>query len=909
MENKGIEGQGMNELTGIDRDLLQRDQDYFADISGLFLFAIDSNGKQITDISGRDMRETNRIAGLLNENQIEDLYNRVMQTKLEEQIVENTEFSNMKLAAVAIKSRNKPILCFIVCAVYYEPDGENAVFNIRSVVDQNIFFGGLDFLREIYNRIYDNSFILENAKLESEKLRETEKALSEAGGRIDAMTRIVGLLESDESFEDICDELAGTAGRSMKISHAYVLAPDWEGGRVEVRGKYRSESADPVIERTDRLTLLKYASIIGSKPMVVSPRTEIDYDFRLWLGSLGIISFMVLPVFSGRQARKASLYIVFADNDPVRQWEKEDIKFFGDVGRILQNIYEKRTLKESFTSSNISMKVILNNVGSCILVKDKASGEVIFINKKMEEDFSEEIKNGSLDSLIFVDDDRNDLLTEVYDEAKDRTFEMHRNVIKWVDSRYAVLYSLFDITEKKRGEAARAPFKADRAEAEPKSKEEPFIQEVFLKPEEPEEEESLKEAPLNAFSRPDIQEETIEPEENSAEEAVIEEPGQEETQKEEPVNAPSMWDTRELFPKQEEPEEEEPLKEEPVNAPSMWDTQELFPKQLEPEEEEPLKEEPLDALSRTDIQEGTIESEEEPAEEKPEEKSAEEVLREEPLHAPLKRDIEEKHTEPEGEAVKTRPQGDAMLSPALDDKIREEFILYYQPVVDIRKNNKCMGAEALLRWNSKSFGLLEPVRFLPNARETGIIVPIGRHVLRQACRAMKKWNESGHPYFKVFVNFSQEELLEEGFSENLSVTIKETGANPKNLVIEVPDSFDPVHIPKLGRILSAVKTLGCQISLDDFGTGNFSFANVKELPLNYVKIGENFAGSLSEDPFAKQFVGVAGEFFAGQKIKLCVEGIENEEQLLTVSEMKVRDVQGFFFGRPVPASEFENRYL
>ena len=124
----------------LDRNLLQRDQDYFADVSGLFLFAIDREGRQITDISGRDMRETNRVAELLNEDQIEDLYKRVMQTRLEEQIVENTEFSNMKIAAVAIKSGKEAVRCFIVCAIYYDPDGEDAVFNIRSVVDENIFF-------------------------------------------------------------------------------------------------------------------------------------------------------------------------------------------------------------------------------------------------------------------------------------------------------------------------------------------------------------------------------------------------------------------------------------------------------------------------------------------------------------------------------------------------------------------------------------------------------------------------------------------------------------------------------------------------------------------------------------------------------------------------------------------------
>ncbi len=719
----GIEGNSdpaKNTSMILDRNLLQRDQDYFADVSGLFLFAIDREGRQITDISGRDMRETNRVAELLNEDQIEDLYKRVMHTRLEEQIVENTEFSNMKIAAVAIKSGKEAVLCFIVCAIYYDPDGEDAVFNIRSVVDESIFFGGLDFLREIYNRIYNSTSLLENERAAIDKLKANEKALAAAEMQSEAMSRILELLDSDESLENICAEMARITGECAGISHTYIFAPDPERSTIEVKGKYRSENADPVIERVNRSEVLKYAALVGSKPMVVSSRTEIDYDFRLWLGSFGIISFVILPIFSARQQRRVSLYIAFADNDPTRLWEREDIKFFGDAARILQSIYDKRMNKEALTSSYVSLKVILNNVGSYICVKDKQSGELIFVNKQMEEDFSEEIRMGALDGLLFIDDDRNDLRTEITYEKTGKTYDLRRNVIKWVDGRYAVLYSLFEGAEKK----------------------------------------------------------------------------------------------------------EERVQEEAQPGPAL-------------------------------------------------------------IH-PTVRDFGNIH---------------------IDPKVLEEFVIYYQPLIDIKRNNKCAGVEALMRWNSRSLGFIEPANFLPNATQTGIIVPIGAHLLRKTLKSLKKWNETGHPYFKAHFNFSVEELLQESFPEMLSDALRDTSVNPKNLVVEFSDTLEPAYFERIREVLDVIRSLGCQIALDDFGCGSLSFKRIEELPVNMVKIGQDFVKNLTKDAYARSFIGTAGELLEKLKIKLCVEGIETKEQLDCLSEMKVRSIQGYYFDKPMPEADFESKYM
>ncbi|MCR4922895.1 MAG: hypothetical protein K5931_02670, partial [Lachnospiraceae bacterium] len=195
----------------IDREWLQKVQDFYADISGLFLFAIDKQGRQITDISGRDIRETARIADLINKNQVEDLFRRVMYTRLEEQIIENTEYSNMKLAAVAVKVKSEAILCFMIAGVYKAQDGENAILNMRSVVDERVFFGGIDYVREIFDKVYSSEYrILSENKAEERALVE-ENEIRENLSKTESLNEIVQLLDSDESYEKICDKVVKIA--------------------------------------------------------------------------------------------------------------------------------------------------------------------------------------------------------------------------------------------------------------------------------------------------------------------------------------------------------------------------------------------------------------------------------------------------------------------------------------------------------------------------------------------------------------------------------------------------------------------------------------------------------------------------------------------------------------------------
>jgi len=240
----------------------------------------------------------------------------------------------------------------------------------------------------------------------------------------------------------------------------------------------------------------------------------------------------------------------------------------------------------------------------------------------------------------------------------------------------------------------------------------------------------------------------------------------------------------------------------------------------------------------------------------------------------------------------------------------KEFEVYYQPIIDIRKEGTpCTGAEALIRWNSTELGFVSPAEFIPLAEYLGLINPIGNYVLKEACQACKSWNENGHPYYKVNVNLSVVQLLQTDIVDSIEHTLKETGINPRNLTLEVTESLAINDMARMKEILSNIKKLGVRIALDDFGTGYSSLNHIREIPLDVIKVDQSFVAELAEDQYLQSFIKMVGELAAAIGVKICVEGVETREQYKILEDMSVRMVQGFYFDRPMQRSAFEEKYI
>lgn len=238
----------------------------------------------------------------------------------------------------------------------------------------------------------------------------------------------------------------------------------------------------------------------------------------------------------------------------------------------------------------------------------------------------------------------------------------------------------------------------------------------------------------------------------------------------------------------------------------------------------------------------------------------------------------------------------------------DEFIVFYQPVVNV-DTQQCTSCEALVRWDSKALGFMGPGEFIPLAEYLGLITSIGDYVLEEACRRCKLWNDNGHPAFYVNVNLSVVQLLQKDVVENIKKILKKTGVNPKNIVLEITESFAINDMHRVMEIITGLKKLGPRIALDDFGTGYSSLNYIKQLPLDIIKVDKTFIDDIVEDDYAQAFVKLIVDLSKTIGTKIVVEGVEHKEQYDLLKRLGVDYIQGYYFGKPVPAKVFEENNL
>ncbi len=869
----------------IDTEWIQGLQDYYADLAHLYLFLLGDENDKVTDFSG-DESQLARIKTIVSQDQVRQIYDRLMSSTTEEQLIEDTDYSNVKLAGIAIKVEGRSVMCWIVAAVIDGIEDEDSLLNAGYKVSEKQFLDSLDFLRLISTKIYENKYIGADALAESVKSKSAELQMLHDLRKSEVMTDIVSLLDSDESFEEICEQMVRYVGNYADIAHAYVLRPNVSGSGVDVLGEYRKEGYGSLrgIASTD--DILKYMKIVGDKPLVVSYKTKLEQEERAWLNSLNLTSLVVLPVFTSKPNRQVAMYVVFVDDLDGRMWDRDEIKFFGDAERIIQSILEKRIQKNSLASSYKSLESILDNVGTAIYVRDIESGQILFANRMFKDSFASEMEDGTVERL-FERELRYSAgasYSEVEYVARRRWYDLNTTYIRWVDGRRVLLCSIVDITDKKlyqqkieqqanndflTGLYNRMSCERDLAHYIEEAKEsnskgallyldlDDFKHindglghqygDVLLK------------AISHCLSR-------IDGVENSCyrmggDEFII------------IIPHSSMQKFNEII------EEIRVVFNKPwfLKGADYYCTTSMGIVTF-PDEGDSVQ----DVIKKADI-------------------AMYEAKRGGKNRTAYYSDSKDSESN-------RRLDMEKSMRDATTDNYKE-FEVYYQPIIDTRKGGICTGAEALIRWNSSELGFVSPGDFIPLAEYLGLINPIGNYVLREACIACKHWNENGHPYFKVNVNLSVVQLLQNDVIETVERIIKETGINPRNLTLEVTESLAINDMERMKKILGSIKKLGVRIALDDFGTGYSSLSHIREIPLDVIKVDQSFVKDLAVDQYAQAFVKMVGELAEALNVKICVEGIETQEQLDVLENMNIRLIQGFYFDKPMRRYVFEEKYV
>ncbi|MEK4484348.1 EAL domain-containing protein [Psychrobacillus sp. FSL H8-0484] len=239
---------------------------------------------------------------------------------------------------------------------------------------------------------------------------------------------------------------------------------------------------------------------------------------------------------------------------------------------------------------------------------------------------------------------------------------------------------------------------------------------------------------------------------------------------------------------------------------------------------------------------------------------------------------------------------------------QDELAIYYQPQVD-GKTNKIIGAEALLRWNHPTEGMISPTEFIPIAEETGLIVPIGKWVLMNACKQMKEWQMQGHSDMNVSVNLSGRQFEEDNLVTIIKDILEEVNLPPELLNIELTENQIIKNTEITIEKMKQIKDLGVSIAIDDFGTGYSSLGYLKNFPIDALKIDRSFIKDLGKADNNAAITNTIITLAQNLNLNVIAEGVETKEQLDFLLSKSCSIMQGYYFSKPIKAEELAKKYF
>lgn len=863
----------------LDKAVLKKIQDRFCAIGNIYAFCMDQSGCMLTEMSGSEA-EVRKLYDAIGQDAFFRICKRVSADPLEDQVVEDTQYDNIKLAAIQVKVDKRPMLTWGICAVIEDvKEGELLEGLSRTIADYKLY-NVLDLVRILTQVVLRARFEATDSEIRSQRVVTDKEQLAFALKRAEALTRVVQLLDCDDPIEAVFEKVLAVTGEYLDISSAQVFRVNRDGETMDVVSEWYQQGMISIFEKTrniKRSPLLK-----GDKVAVISYDTDCPIQEREWMDAAHVIARVTFPMFINGQP---GMYVSFHECKKKKHWTEEEVHFMHDTVQVMQSILEKRIQKNSLVSSYATLEALLDHVGCAIYVRDQETGITLFVNRVLKATFERALAEGRLDELFvnksMVGEEEH---REIAWIEKDRHYDLYSTVITWVDGRKALLYAAYDITQKKKyqqkieqmaytdyltGLYNRMCCERDLA-----------VQIDYAK----------RHGRRGAILYLDLDDfKHINDGLGHQYGDVLLKSIAHSVQRIEGIH-----DTCYRMGGDEFviiiPVEIYPRLERIVEDIKMIFSKPWF-----------LKDADYYCTMSMGIAQFPGESD-----------NVQELIKKADIAMyEAKRGGKNRvaqYTDKISTDSGRRLDMEKNMRDATNQGYRG-FEVYYQPIVDIQAEGRpCTGAEALVRWNSEELGFISPAEFIPLAEYLGLINPIGHFVLQEACNTLKEWNDNGYPNYKINVNLSVVQLLQNDVVESVEKIIKESGINPRNLTLEVTESLAINDMERMKNILGRIKALGVRIALDDFGTGYSSLNHIREMPLDVIKMDQTFVQDLDKDTYSQAFIKMVAELAQTIGVYVCVEGIERKEQMEVIEGMKVRMIQGFYFGKPMTRKDFDEKF-
>lgn len=868
----------------IDSAMLQKLQDQFCRANNLYLVCLGREEGVITKAYG-SREELSFLHSLVDKQAYMNLIMRAEHDWVETMLEQQVSQACIKMCSIATRIEKKVEVIWVVIGLLRDamPEGIELPEYMMTTTEKG-FYASAEFLASLSAQLFEvkiNQMIAQDAMKRS---LDSELEIKQQLDRTQAMAEVVGMLESDDGFTELTQRILKETCESLQIAGGFLIRENIDRRTTDMIGEFVERSDDSLIRRFQHIDKDELPFFNG-KPYMISSSSMMPEPFERFFKENELSAAVFQPMEVNDNGLR--MYLGFFEKGNKREWESEDIKFISGVKRVIQSILIKRIAKNSLASSYASLEAILENTGCGILVVDYNTRSILYTNQKLKDLFSHTIAAGNLEELVFGEEEekKTHYYDEVYYVEEERWLDVHKTEIDWVDGRRVGLCTLYDITDKKlyqkkienqaNNDFLTGLYNRMRCEQD--------LGRYIAKAQAVNCEGALLYIDLDDFKHindglghqyGDVLLKAI-----SHSLQRIE--GIEKSCYRMGGDEFIVIISEAVYPQMER---------------ILRDIDSIFSKPWF------LKGEDYYCTMSMGIacfpSDGN---------------SVDDLIRKADMALMTakrrgKNCVEYYNDKDQASTYRRLDMEKNMRTAAMN--ACKEFEVYYQPIVAVQEDGTpCCGAEALVRWNSSVLGFVSPEDFIPLAEYLGLINPIGEFVLEQAAKRCKYWNDMGHPNYKVNVNLSVVQLLQNDIIKKIKKVLDETRINPRNLTLEVTESLAINDMEHMKRILSEIKSLGVKVALDDFGTGYSSLNHIREMPIDVIKIDRCFIEHLGEDDFSDAFVKMVNELANTIEVKVCVEGVETKLQLDVASDMKVSMIQGYYFGKPMKIAEFEAKYL